>query len=125
MKPIILKLIKLIFNNIQMGGSMSKLMGMFTGGEGGKISSMRVASLFTVFSVMAIFIAHNIVAMAHGQGLVSLSWELISLVTAVLGVKAYQHKNEVAANGSEEEEPDAPEAPAVPEVTTTVSPKVS
>jgi hypothetical protein len=82
---------------------MNKLVGMFTGSgkPDEKISSMRVASLAVVFVVLAIYVAQNIISMVHNGGIVSLSWEMVSLLTAVLGVKAYQHRNElINGNGS-------------------------
>jgi hypothetical protein len=87
---------------------MSKIMGVFSSGEGEKISAMRVASLFTVFSIMGIFIAHNVLAMVHGLGIVSLDWNMVALITAVLGVKAYQQKNETSS-AVEAETPEKPE----------------
>ncbi len=72
---------------------MDTLINMFCGADG-KISSMRVASVFVVLSVMGVFVYLNIMSGVQGKGLVNLSWELVTLITSVLGVKAYQHSNE-------------------------------
>jgi xanthosine utilization system XapX-like protein len=72
-----------------------KITEMFKGADG-KLSAMRVCSIFIVVCVMGIFVSENIVSMVKGNGsLITISWELVSLVTAVMGVKAYQHKNEM------------------------------
>lgn len=59
-------------------------------GDSGKISSMRVASLSIIVSVLVIFIVHNIVSMASGGGFVSVGSSEVALVTAALSAKAAQ-----------------------------------
>jgi hypothetical protein len=49
---------------------------------------------------MSVFIYLNIMAGIKGTGLVNLTWELITLMTSVLGVKAFQQKNE---NGTKDD----------------------
>jgi len=72
-------------------------------GSSGKFSLMRFASLVVVLSVMGIFVAHNIVAMVHGQGFVCIGFQEATLVAAVLGAKAYQaygeHRSNANGNG--------------------------
>lgn len=70
-------------------------------GTNGKISMMRVCTLIVVLSVMAIFIAHNIVAMIHGTGFVSLGASEALLIAGVLGVKAGQRFAEGKPLGGE------------------------
>jgi len=67
-------------------------------GSSGKFSLMRFASLVVVLSVMGIFVAHNIVAMVHGQGFVCIGFQEATLVAAVLGAKAYQAYGEHRSN---------------------------
>lgn len=56
----------------------------------GKISMMRVTSLFTVVSILGVFIAHNIVSMVNGGGFVCMGVQEAGLVGLVLGAKATQ-----------------------------------
>jgi hypothetical protein len=105
---------------------MSRLAEMFQGTDGGKISGMRVASLGVVGCVMLIFLAQNIVSMCHNAGFVPLSWDMIALITAVLGVKAYQHQNDIKSNGNGNcGAPDVPDAPDVPETPPAATPAVT
>jgi hypothetical protein len=59
-----------------------------------KISSMRVSVMVTVFTIMGTFVAHNVMAMIVGRGFVSLGWNEVVILSAVLGAKALQHKSE-------------------------------
>lgn len=59
-----------------------------------KISSMRVSVMITVFTIMGTFVAHNIMSMIVGEGFVSLGWNEVVILSAVLGAKALQHKSE-------------------------------
>ncbi|MBD3261458.1 MAG: hypothetical protein GF334_07220 [Candidatus Altiarchaeales archaeon] len=60
----------------------------------GKTSAMRVFSGMVVFSVMAVFIAHNVVAMVKGSGFISMGSSEAMLIAAALGAKAAQHFGE-------------------------------
>lgn len=59
-----------------------------------KISSMRVAVFMVLGIVMATYLAHNIIAMVNGQGMVSLGWNEVTTIAAILGAKAVQRKSE-------------------------------
>jgi len=63
-------------------------------GDNGKISLMRTMSLLVVVSVMAVFVAHNIIAMVQLQGFVSIGAEEAMLVAGVLASKAAQRFGE-------------------------------
>lgn len=67
-------------------------------GSDGKISMMRVATGVVVFSVMSVFIAHNIVSMVKGCGFISMGASEAMLVAGALAAKAGQHFGE-RANG--------------------------
>lgn len=66
---------------------------------GGKISMMRLATMMVVSSIMAVWVAHNVVAMITGGGFVSMGQNEMMLVALTLGAKAAQHFSEVKANG--------------------------
>jgi hypothetical protein len=91
---------------------MAKIFEMFMGASG-KVSAMRVASLSIAATIMAVFVAHNVMSIVRGNcGFVTIPWESASLILGVLGVKAYQQKNENGKTVGEEEEA---EPAAVPE----------
>jgi hypothetical protein len=60
---------------------------------------MRICSFTVVFTVMGVFLAHNILSMIYGGGIVDVSYQAAGLVALVLGAKAYQAKTEVS-NGN-------------------------
>ena len=66
----------------------------FLKGSDGKISSMRLFSGVVVFSVMAIFVAQNVIAMIKGCGFVSMGATEAMLIAGALGAKAAQHFGE-------------------------------
>jgi len=59
-------------------------------GDNGKYSMMRVSTATVVFSIMLIFIVHNIVAMVSGKGFVSMGSQEAMLIAGVLAAKAGQ-----------------------------------
>lgn len=61
-----------------------------------KISSMRVSIVATVFMIMGVFVAHNVMAMIAGRGFVSLEWNEVLIIAGALGIKAFQRKGEVS-----------------------------
>lgn len=63
-------------------------------GTSGKVSAMRVASLFVVVTVMMVFLAHNIMSMIRGGGFVSIGPNEAMLVAGVLAAKAAQRFGE-------------------------------
>jgi len=67
---------------------------------GAKISMMRFATMMVVTSIMAVWVAHNIVSMAHGGGFVSMSQNEMLLVALTLGAKAAQYFGEVKAGSN-------------------------
>ena len=78
--------------------------GFLKGGDG-KISSMRLFSGLVVFSVMAIFVAQNVIAMIKGCGFISMGATEAMLVAGVLGAKAGQTFAEVKASGNGKKPP--------------------
>lgn len=73
---------------------------MFEGGDG-KISSMRVMTVATVFIVLAVFIAHNVVSMFHGNGYIAMSWQDVAIISAALGIKMAQSFGEGGSSGTD------------------------
>lgn len=67
-------------------------------GSDGKLSVMRVCSFIVVLTVMAVFLAHNIISMANGGVFVSLGYSEMSLIALTLGAKATQSFAEAGAN---------------------------
>lgn len=91
---------------------MNLLLGMVSGADG-KLSTMRISAMLIVLAVVGVFVAENIVGMVKGTDqFISISWEMVSLVSAVLGVKAYQHRNEVIGsnnnNGRDDDDDTSP-----------------
>lgn len=68
---------------------MDQLLGIVKGGDD-KISTMRVLSLGTVITVLAVYIAHNVVSMIGGHGYIAMSWQDVTLISAALGFKMAQ-----------------------------------
>jgi hypothetical protein len=68
--------------------------------QGGKVSMMRLATMMVVTSIMGIWAAHNIVAMATGGGFVSMGQNEMMLIALTLGAKAAQYFGELKANGN-------------------------
>jgi len=66
------------------------MLDVFRGEKGGKISMMRVTSIMTVFSVLGVFLAHNILSMLRGSSFVSMGAQEAMLITLVMGGKAVQ-----------------------------------
>jgi len=63
-------------------------------GGSGKISLMRVMSLFIVISIIGVFIAHNIMSMINGTGFISIGPEEAMLISGALAAKAAQRFGE-------------------------------
>lgn len=63
-------------------------------GISGKTSMMRMASISVVAIVMAVFLAHNIVSMVKGGGMVNIGAQEVALITAALAAKAAQRFGE-------------------------------
>ncbi len=82
---------------------------MFQGSDS-KVSMMRVSTFITTVAIIGTFVAHNVFAMIHGTGFVSMGIEEASLLAATLGLKALQTKFE--SNGPFV--PPTKEDPAVP-----------
>ena len=71
-------------------------------GKAEKISSMRVAVLVTVFSIVGTFVAHNILSMVTGGGMISMGWNEVVVLTTVLGAKALQKSAEKSKSSTDD-----------------------
>lgn len=67
--------------------------GLFNGPDG-KVSMMRMATFLIVTSVIAIFIAHNILSMIKGGTFISIGATEAMLLAGVLGMKSVQSFSE-------------------------------
>lgn len=70
----------------------------FLKGHDGKLSSMRIASLSVVFTILSVFVAHNVLAMINGESFVSMGASEAMLLAGALGAKAAQHFSEKKNN---------------------------
>ena len=70
----------------------------FLKGSDGKISMMRVAISMIIVPIISVYIAHNIISMIHGNGLISLGMGEITLISTALGTKAVQSFAETKGN---------------------------
>lgn len=75
---------------------MSAAREILAGTDKNKISTMRVSVLIITIVILGVYVAHNIMAMVAGNGLVSLGWDQVIVLTTILGAKALQHKSEVS-----------------------------
>lgn len=76
----------------------------FLQGMSGKNSMMRVCTFVVVIGIMGIWAAHNIVAMKHGQGWVTMGVQELGLLVGCLGLKAAQRLVEGNGNGNGKKE---------------------
>lgn len=60
----------------------------------GQLSSMRISMFLVVSIILTIYVAHNIVAMTHGQGLVSFGFYEVSALGIALAGKVAQKFSE-------------------------------
>lgn len=67
--------------------------GLFNGPDG-KVSMMRMATFLIVTSVIAVFIAHNILSMIKGGTFISIGATEAMLLAGVLGMKSVQSFSE-------------------------------
>jgi hypothetical protein len=86
------------------------MLSMFCGADG-KVSMMRVSTFITVATILVTFTAHNVLAMVHGQGFVSMGVQEAGLLAAAIGLKALQTKFEAPPQYDEPEEEQPEEAP--------------
>jgi hypothetical protein len=86
------------------------MMSMFCG-DSGKVSMMRVSTFMTTVAILGVFLAHNVVAVLHGTGFVSMGYEECALLAATIGLKAFQTKYE--NSGAAPAEPPADAAPVL------------
>ena len=76
------------------------MIGFMKGTPNGKVSMMRVATMMVVTSIMGVWVAQNVVAMAQGCGFISMGQTEMMLVALTLGAKAAQLFGEVKGNGN-------------------------
>lgn len=74
---------------------MKALKEMLTGTDSSnKISSMRVAVFMVLVTILGTYIAHNVISMTKGEGLISLGWNEVIMIASILGTKVAQHFSE-------------------------------
>jgi hypothetical protein len=77
---------------------LSKLLEPLTGPTG-KLSNMRVLCALTVITILFVFLGANILNWTHHiYTITDLSWSLVSLLAACLGLKLAQHFSETSAS---------------------------
>ena len=80
---------------------------MFCGADG-KVSMMRVSTFITTITILGTFIAHNVMSMVHATGFVSMGYQEAVLLSAALGLKAFQTKYEGGASTKPQVSSDLP-----------------
>lgn len=74
---------------------MSAIKQALSGADGtGKVSAMRMNMFIVVFTIMGVFIAHNVIAMINGTAHVTFSWEEVTILMAAITGKIMQHRKE-------------------------------
>ena len=66
------------------------------GGRSSKISMTRLATLSTMFVILAVYAAHNIIAMVNGAEYVDFPANSVMVILIILGAKVGQHVSESA-----------------------------
>lgn len=80
-----------------------------------KISSTRFIVLCTTFTILGVYIAHNVVAMVRSGGYIDFPVNTVAIMLIVLGAKVGQHVSESKfVTKPEDETAPAPETPAAP-----------
>lgn len=74
------------------------MVGSLFKGPDSKVSMMRFISFFVCFSIIVVFIVHNIVAITKGGGFVSIGSTEAMLIAGVIGAKAVQSFSENKGN---------------------------
>jgi|WetSurMetagenome_2_1015567.scaffolds.fasta_scaffold796238_3 hypothetical protein len=69
------------------------MLSMFMGPDG-KVSMMRVSTMIIVFSVVGVFVAHNILSMIRGGVFISFGASEALLLAGALGMKSVQSFSE-------------------------------
>lgn len=67
----------------------------------GKTSSVRVGILIVTITLMGVYVAHNVVALLHGNPPVSIGTTEVSLLTLLFGAKVAQRFGEKDINKEE------------------------
>jgi len=83
------------------------LNGLISGSDG-KTSTMRFTTVFTALVLLGVYIAHNVIAMIGGLGIIGFTVTDAGLLAAILGVKALQSFAECSNNPVEGEKKSEP-----------------
>lgn len=85
-----------------LGEVMKKAGGTVT--SEGKVSSTRIATLASVFTVLTVYVAHNIMALINGKDYVDFPSNSVMVLLVMVGAKVGQHVSEqITKKGKPEE----------------------